>query len=187
MKMVFIPCINTVYWWICARVLSRSKARVSWSWPLTFIENVTFNTVVTEWCHQPPSISPCLAVFASHPAVVLFISSWIVLALGYGAFSLQVTTDPVEIWAAPDSRSRIEKEYFDSRFEPFYRTEQVFVKAVGIEKVGTPQQTRTIREVELLLKTQVIQDVTPCLMVNIYRRFERFAIPSSGSSSPSSV
>lgn len=74
-------------------------------------------------------------VFASHPAVVLFISSWIVLALGYGAFSLQVTTDPVEIWAAPDSRSRIEKEYFDSRFEPFYRTEQVFVKAVGIEKV----------------------------------------------------
>jgi hypothetical protein len=64
------------------------------------------------------------------------------LALGYGAFSLQVTTDPVEIWASPQSRSRIEKEYFDSRFEPFYRTEQVFVKAVGIKKVGTSQRTR---------------------------------------------
>jgi len=74
-------------------------------------------------------------VFASHPAIVLFTSSWIVLALGYGAFSLRVTTDPVEIWASPESRSRLEKEYFDSRFEPFYRTEQVFVKAVGIDKV----------------------------------------------------
>lgn len=77
----------------------------------------------------------CFAVFASHPAVVLFASSWVVAALGYGALDLLVTTDPVEIWAAPQSRSRIEREYFDSRFEPFYRTEQVFVKAVGIEKV----------------------------------------------------
>jgi Niemann-Pick C1 protein len=76
-------------------------------------------------------------VFASHPAIVLFTSSWIVAALGYGAFNLQVTTDPVEIWAAPQSRSRLEKDYFDSRFEPFYRTEQVFIKAVGIDKVCT--------------------------------------------------
>ncbi|KAJ4438122.1 hypothetical protein ANN_14061 [Periplaneta americana] len=76
----------------------------------------------------------CLKVFASHPTIVLFASSWVVLALGYGAFDLNVTTDPVEIWAAPESRSRIEKEYFDSRFEPFYRTEQVFVKTVGLDK-----------------------------------------------------
>jgi predicted RND superfamily exporter protein len=106
-------------------------------------------------------------VFASHPAVVLFISSWIVVALGYGAFSLQVTTDPVEIWASPESRSRLEREYFDSRFEPFYRTEQVFVKAVGIEKVSAPQKTRPMQKVgfpsEALLKAHVTQDVTPCL------------------------
>jgi Niemann-Pick C1 protein len=68
--------------------------------------------------------------------VVLFASSWVVAALVYGAFDLQVTTDPVEIWAAPQSRSRLEKDYFDSRFEPFYRMEQVFVKAVGIEKAS---------------------------------------------------
>ncbi|PNF39249.1 hypothetical protein B7P43_G16956, partial [Cryptotermes secundus] len=74
-------------------------------------------------------------VFASHPALVLFASSWVVAALVYGAFDLQVTTDPVEMWASPQSRSRLEKEYFDSRFEPFYRLEQVFVKAVGIQKV----------------------------------------------------
>ena len=83
-------------------------------------------------------------MFASYPVVVLFTFSWVVLALGYGAFSLQVTTDPVELWASPQSRSRLEKEYFDSRFEPFYRTEQVFVKAVGIDKVGTSQRTRVM-------------------------------------------
>jgi len=88
------------------------------------------------------SASSCLAVFASYPVIVLFTTSWIVLALGHGAFSLQVTTDPVEIWASPQSRARLEKEYFDSRFEPFYRTEQVFVKTVGIGKVGTTQRTR---------------------------------------------
>ncbi|KAJ9578621.1 hypothetical protein L9F63_005111, partial [Diploptera punctata] len=64
--------------------------------------------------------------FASHPTEVLFATTWVVAGLGYGAFNLQVTTDPVELWASPDSRSRIEKDYFDSRFEPFYRTEQVF-------------------------------------------------------------
>ena len=74
-------------------------------------------------------------MFASHPVIVLFVTSWIVLGLGYGALDLKVTTDPVELWASPESRSRIEKEYFDSRFEPFYRNEQVFVKAVGLDKV----------------------------------------------------
>jgi hypothetical protein len=68
----------------------------------------------------------------------------VVAALVYGAFDLQVTTDPVEIWAAPQSRSRLEREYFGSRFEPFYRIEQVFVKAVGIEKV-------TMRAVQMKL------------------------------------
>nr|CAD7409445.1 unnamed protein product [Timema cristinae] len=48
---------------------------------------------------------------ASRPSLVLFVSTWLVAALGYGAFGLQVTTDPVEIWAAPLSQSRLEKDY----------------------------------------------------------------------------
>uniref|UniRef100_A0A1B0CLS9 SSD domain-containing protein n=2 Tax=Lutzomyia longipalpis TaxID=7200 RepID=A0A1B0CLS9_LUTLO len=39
-----------------------------------------------------------------------------------------IVTDPVELWANPDSRSRIEKDFFDSRFGAFYRTEQLFLK-----------------------------------------------------------
>lgn len=77
-----------------------------------------------------------LAVIVLRRTIVLCLFTWVVAAIGYGAFSLEVTTDPVEIWAAPESRSRIEKDYFDTYFQPFYRTEQVFIKTVGISSVG---------------------------------------------------
>lgn len=46
-----------------------------------------------------------------------------------GIFKLEVTTDPVELWAAPNSRSRLEKEYFDKTFAPFYRIEHLIITA----------------------------------------------------------
>lgn len=49
--------------------------------------------------------------------------------MGHGIKYLKITTDPVELWAAPNSRSRIEREFFDSNFEPFYRIEQVGIAA----------------------------------------------------------
>jgi hypothetical protein len=48
---------------------------------------------------------------------------------------INVTTDPVELWAAPESRSRVEREFFDSKFEPFYRTEQIILRPVGLDKI----------------------------------------------------
>lgn len=50
-------------------------------------------------------------------------------ALGHGIKYLKITTDPVELWAAPNSRSRIERDTFDSNFEPFYRIEQIIIKS----------------------------------------------------------
>lgn len=49
--------------------------------------------------------------------------------MGHGITYLKITTDPVELWAAPNSQSRIEKEFFDSNFEPFYRIEQVIIRS----------------------------------------------------------
>lgn len=51
-------------------------------------------------------------------------------------YIFKVTTDPVELWASPISRSRVEKEYFDSHFEPFYRTEQIIIKAVNLSYIA---------------------------------------------------
>lgn len=62
---------------------------------------------------------------ADNPWLVLFFGGCVIVALGHGIKYLRITTDPVELWASPSSRSRIEKEYYDSHFQPFYRTEQV--------------------------------------------------------------
>jgi hypothetical protein len=74
-------------------------------------------------------------VMARRRLIVLLVSAAIIAALAIGIIMLQVTTDPVEIWAAPHSRSRQEKDFFDANFQPFYRTNQVFIKSVGIESV----------------------------------------------------
>ncbi|XP_076173454.1 NPC intracellular cholesterol transporter 1 homolog 1b isoform X2 [Ptiloglossa arizonensis] len=73
--------------------------------------------------------------FAKYPIIALFTISYVILGLCYGITYLSVTSDPIEIWAAPTSRARIEKDYFDSRFQPFYRTEQVYIKSVGLDKI----------------------------------------------------
>ncbi|GLV43405.1 Niemann-Pick type C-1a [Carabus blaptoides fortunei] len=74
-------------------------------------------------------------IMAKNNILVLGLASWIIFGLGYGTFQLNVTVNPVEIWASPASRSRVEKDYFESRFQPFYRNEQIFIKAIGLSEV----------------------------------------------------
>ncbi len=45
-----------------------------------------------------------------------------------GMYRFKVVTNPVELWSAPNSRARLEKNYFDEHFGPFYRTEMIIVK-----------------------------------------------------------
>ncbi|XP_034489627.1 NPC intracellular cholesterol transporter 1 homolog 1b [Drosophila innubila] len=65
---------------------------------------------------------------AKHPVLVLALCSWAIGGLGFGVRYMKVTTDPVELWASELSQTRIEKEYYDQHFGPFYRTNQIFVK-----------------------------------------------------------
>ena len=74
-------------------------------------------------------------VCAAYP-VVTIVSGLIVAAiLSAGIVYLEVTIDPIEIWASPESRSRIEKTHFDESFTPFYRTAQVILHAESLEPV----------------------------------------------------
>lgn len=68
--------------------------------------------------------------------MVLIFGLSVAAALTVGVVFLEVTIDPVELWASPESRSRQEKDYFDKSFTPFYRTEQVILHAEGIEGVS---------------------------------------------------
>jgi Niemann-Pick C1 protein len=72
---------------------------------------------------------------ARYPWLVLFLGLCVIVGLGHGIKYIKVTTDPVELWASPHSRSRVEREYFDSHFEPFYRTEQVIIRASGYQSI----------------------------------------------------
>ncbi|XP_032289036.1 NPC intracellular cholesterol transporter 1 isoform X2 [Drosophila virilis] len=70
--------------------------------------------------------------FATYPWITLFACASIVVMLGYGITFVEITTDPVQLWASPSSKSRMEREFFDSKFEPFFRIEQVIIKAVDL-------------------------------------------------------
>jgi len=63
--------------------------------------------------------------FASNPGLTLIAGASLVVILGYGINFIEITTDPVKLWASPNSKSRLEREFFDTKFSPFYRLEQV--------------------------------------------------------------
>lgn len=54
-----------------------------------------------------------------------------VVVLAAGLKSIELTTDPVELWSAPNSRSRQEKTFHDKHFDPFFRTNQLILTAPG--------------------------------------------------------
>lgn len=64
---------------------------------------------------------------ASNPVLIIMITSWVVYAMIWGVINLNLTSNPIELWSAPDSRSRQELNFFNERFGPFYRTAQVFL------------------------------------------------------------
>lgn len=57
------------------------------------------------------------------------------MTLAHGIKYLSITTDPVELWASPTSRSRVEREFFDSNFEPFYRIQQMILSPKNTNKI----------------------------------------------------
>ncbi|RVE48036.1 hypothetical protein evm_007348 [Chilo suppressalis] len=83
-------------------------------------------------------------LMASKPWTVLFLGFCVIVALGHGMKYIQLTTNPVELWASPTSRSRIEREYFDSHFEPFYRTEMVIISSKGLPGIEYESPSGTI-------------------------------------------
>lgn len=66
---------------------------------------------------------------ASWPLTVLLVSTAVVVALAAGLAFTRLTTDPVELWSAPNSQARREKAFHDQHFGPFFRTNQVILTA----------------------------------------------------------
>lgn len=101
--------------------------------------------------------------FATYPWYTLFAGLVFVVAMGCGIMFLEVTTDPVKLWASAQSRSRIEREFFDSNFQPFFRIEQVIITARNMPEIkhNTSNGMRTFGPVfdkEFLTKVYKIQE-----------------------------
>jgi Niemann-Pick C1 protein len=71
----------------------------------------------------------------SYPWLTFAVVFTLVGLLNIGWKRFEVETDPVRLWVAPNSESKLQKEFFDQNFGPFYRPEQMFITsapAVGI-------------------------------------------------------
>ncbi|KAH7105584.1 multidrug efflux transporter AcrB transmembrane domain-containing protein [Auriculariales sp. MPI-PUGE-AT-0066] len=66
---------------------------------------------------------------ASHPWIVFALVFALIGLLNIGWKWFDVERDPVRLWVAPDSESRIQKEIFDQEFGPFFRAQQLFITA----------------------------------------------------------
>ena len=73
---------------------------------------------------------------STHPFLVMGGSLLVVAALACGLIRFTVTTDPVELWSAPNSMARKQKDIFDSKFGPFYRTEQLIIRSTNPVPAG---------------------------------------------------
>ncbi|KAG9278769.1 Niemann-Pick C1 protein [Astyanax mexicanus] len=77
------------------------------------------------------SLRVCFSLWGSfcvrHPLLVILFSLVFVGGCSSGLARMRVTTDPVELWSAPHSQARQEKDYFDQHFGPFFRTEQLII------------------------------------------------------------
>lgn len=70
-------------------------------------------------------------LMARYPVLVIIICLAAVVAFSTGLMNIELTTDPVQLWSAPNSRARREKDFNDKHFTPFFRTNQLILTAPG--------------------------------------------------------
>lgn len=81
---------------------------------------------------------------ASYPSATFAIMFIFMSLLNIGWKDFGVETDPVRLWVAPNSESKIQKDFFDQNFGPFYRAQQMFITSAtngdypSISQTGKP-------------------------------------------------
>ncbi|PPQ68840.1 hypothetical protein CVT26_001674 [Gymnopilus dilepis] len=84
---------------------------------------------------------------ATYPWLTFTIVFTIMGLLNIGWKKFEVETDPVRLWVGPSSESKLQKEFFDNKFGPFYRAEQIFITSaennLRNDNLTLPTQTRS--------------------------------------------
>ncbi|XP_068202100.1 NPC intracellular cholesterol transporter 1-like [Palaemon carinicauda] len=102
-----------------------------------FIDNVKPSFIEKLTANNEQMIASAFTHFATlvarYPVTFMLLSVLPIIGLSVGIMKLEVTTDPVDLWASPTSRTRLEKDYFDTHFSPFFRTTQLIIVPIGYE------------------------------------------------------
>ncbi|XP_076063159.1 Niemann-Pick type C-1a isoform X2 [Oratosquilla oratoria] len=100
-------------------------------------DELTVSDKITSWTQTAVDqfFTKWGTVCATYPGKVMALGVLVAASLCCGIFFLKITTDPVDLWAAPHSQARMEKEYFDENFEPFFRITQIIIRPIGIESM----------------------------------------------------
>lgn len=83
-------------------------------------------------------------IAASSPWLTFAIVFTVIGLLNIGWKNFEVETDPVRLWVAPNSESKLQKEFFDQNFGPFYRPEQIFVTSVPASTAESHSNTTSL-------------------------------------------
>ena len=81
------------------------------------------------------------ATCANYPWLTFCVVFALVAFLNIGWRRFEVETDPVQLWVSPWSKSKLQKDFFDDNFGPFYRTEQIFVTPTTSQVETEPATT----------------------------------------------
>lgn len=83
---------------------------------------------------------------------------------------MRITTDPVELWSDPHSQARREKDYFDTHFGPFFRTEQLIITAPNSSgEIYTPNPSGDDVPFGPPLTFEILSEVTNSVFVFILK------------------
>ncbi|ORY17476.1 patched family-domain-containing protein [Clohesyomyces aquaticus] len=89
------------------------------------LDRPTKHYFVNTWCDR--IFSRLGYVCARFPVITIILSFLVVVMMSLGWLRFEVERDPVRLWVAPNSAAAQEKAFFDDKFGPFFRAEQVFL------------------------------------------------------------
>lgn len=71
-----------------------------------------------------------------YPFKILILGGFLICCCMHGIQYISITVDPVELWTSSFSQCRVERQYFNEKFGPFYRIQQVVVTAKNLPNVN---------------------------------------------------
>ncbi|KAJ3892465.1 patched family-domain-containing protein [Lentinula edodes] len=70
---------------------------------------------------------------ATYPMLTCAVVFTFIGLINIGWTKFDIETDPVRLWVAPNSETRVQKDFFDEHFGPFYRPQQIFITSTDQE------------------------------------------------------